>query len=691
MRSVLKKYSLIITIILIFTLFFHTTAIAAISTYLVKGEAEEVYEYKLTDLLYAYNTGGLLWDDFQERMITYGVKAVYDDVSNKYVDFSALLAAYNNGINITEYTESETAVSIDRPALVQVVTVDEAGKLKFSEKYFDPDAAVLSYLNKAENVDSLRSYWENNYESIGVDLSDYNNLNNYSKNSVINDILDERPAAGYKDIDDIREIFSQKVTQSKETLETSLKAVNDATTIEAIETYIKDSSELFEIDITKLGELPEYLRIEVFEKLFNGKPFASTQELKDSFDDEVSKAIFKSPLNVINSAETVEDMEGALREHSQILGISMSKLDNLLQENKVKVLEKMIAARPFDSPEKIKKLYDDAVSSTGKNINIIYTNYPRTLKEILDIQMTRFPQTDLYGGGWQNAKREDVEYYVDTRNFFEPELINSENNYIIINVSATSYLRVREEPTSNSSELTRVYRDETYRVLDASDQGSATWYKIEARGYEGWVHGDYINFSSQTYTRAMLQFLVLSDSANVRKEDMSNILKGKGILDSMEEAFLEGSAQHSINEIFLVSLSLHETGNGSSQLAKGIAFEDVDNLFDDETVIVYNMFGIGAYDSNPTYLGAKYAYEQRWFTPEEAIIGGAKFAGANYINHATHQQNTLYKMRWNPANPGVHQYATDIGWAFKQTSRIKTLYDQLSSYTMKFDIPKYKE
>ena len=30
----------------------------------------------------------------------------------------------------------------------------------------------------------------------------------------------------------------------------------------------------------------------------------------------------------------------------------------------------------------------------------------------------------------------------------------------------------------------------------------------------------------------------------------------------------------------------------------------------------------------------------------------------------THQ-NTLYSMRWNPKNPGEHQYATDIKWAEK--------------------------
>jgi len=54
-------------------------------------------------------------------------------------------------------------------------------------------------------------------------------------------------------------------------------------------------------------------------------------------------------------------------------------------------------------------------------------------------------------------------------------------------------------------------------------------------------------------------------------------------------------------------------------------------------------------------------------------------------------QNTLYKMRWNPNNPGVHQYATDIGWAAKQVGRIRSLYDLIDTYTLSFDIPRYKE
>jgi mannosyl-glycoprotein endo-beta-N-acetylglucosaminidase len=102
------------------------------------------------------------------------------------------------------------------------------------------------------------------------------------------------------------------------------------------------------------------------------------------------------------------------------------------------------------------------------------------------------------------------------------------------------------------------------------------------------------------------------------------------------------------------------------------------------------MYGIQATDSNPLGNGAKYAFQQKWFSPKEAIIGGAYWIGASYINHPTYKQNTLYKMRFNPSSPGTHQYATDIGWAAKQTTSIYNIYQSLDAYTLNFDVPKYQ-
>src|SRR5699024_4508779 len=136
------------------------------------------------------------------------------------------------------------------------------------------------------------------------------------------------------------------------------------------------------------------------------------------------------------------------------------------------------------------------------------------------------------------------------------------------------------------------------------------------------------------------------------------------------------------NEAYLISHAFLETGNGNSTLAKGVKYKGK---------TVYNMFGIGAVDSNPLNGGAKTAYENGWFTPEKAIIGGAKWIQGQFINNA-HKQNTLYKMKWNPDMVDGYawkQYATDIGWAVKQTSNIKVIYDKLNHPKYVYDKPKY--
>jgi beta-N-acetylglucosaminidase len=128
-----------------------------------------------------------------------------------------------------------------------------------------------------------------------------------------------------------------------------------------------------------------------------------------------------------------------------------------------------------------------------------------------------------------------------------------------------------------------------------------------------------------------------------------------------------------------------ETGNGTSGLANGDTYKGTK---------VYNMYGVGAADgcSSPYKCGLKHAYDQGWTTPEKAIIGGAKFIANSYINRG---QDTLYKIKWNPEaietnGQASHQYATDIGWAVKQTENIKNYYDLLNNYTLVFDVPEYK-
>jgi beta-N-acetylglucosaminidase len=175
-------------------------------------------------------------------------------------------------------------------------------------------------------------------------------------------------------------------------------------------------------------------------------------------------------------------------------------------------------------------------------------------------------------------------------------------------------------------------------------------------------------------------------------------LTNKGILTNRGSSFIKAGEKYGVNEIYLISHALLETGHGQSALAQGV--EVGLNSSNKATLVtasnrsslknikrVYNMYGIGAFDNVALSAGATYAYNNGWFSPEIAIIEGARFVSNNYFSRG---QDTLYKMRWNPENPGVHQYATDIGWAAKQIYRMRELYSLLDNPTLKYDIPKYK-
>lgn len=177
------------------------------------------------------------------------------------------------------------------------------------------------------------------------------------------------------------------------------------------------------------------------------------------------------------------------------------------------------------------------------------------------------------------------------------------------------------------------------------------------------------------------QFLDLSASADISEKEMTKFLSGKGVLSGHAKTYLDAAKKYNVSEVYLAAHSALETGNGTSELAKGVKVEGVK---------VYNMYGINATDKDPVGEGSKYAYKMKWTSIDKAIDGGAEWISKNYINSSSHSQNTLYKMRWNPASPGEHQYATDIAWAVNQTSSLKKMYDSFPSASLKFDIPVYK-
>ncbi|WP_413304948.1 SH3 domain-containing protein [Bacillus sp. 1P10SD] len=310
-------------------------------------------------------------------------------------------------------------------------------------------------------------------------------------------------------------------------------------------------------------------------------------------------------------------------------------------------------------------------NTTGGTIEKIYQSYNISLTDMVKMQMASSPQTDKK---YSTFIREDALTLIDTATGI---------------VTGTGW-NVRGGAGSKYWVIGQVNNQDKLQILSkVKGTDGFDWYQINYN--KTWVNASpddvsfYVNPNNlSNRTVDSMQFLKLSVTANLNATEVNErILAGKGILQGLASTFINAGNTYGVNEVYLISHALLETNNGKSELANGV-------LINGKTV--YNMFGIGAYDSTAVTSGAQFAYNEGWFTPEAAIIGGAKFIANGYINSG---QDTLYKMRWNPYSASAngyasHQYATDIGWAFKQVDQIYNLYNLLDFYKLVLEIPQYK-
>ncbi|MFE5431100.1 SH3 domain-containing protein [Peribacillus simplex] len=309
-------------------------------------------------------------------------------------------------------------------------------------------------------------------------------------------------------------------------------------------------------------------------------------------------------------------------------------------------------------------------SSNGSIIRID-KEYNLTMEKMVEIQMAVNGQTDK---NYKTYIREDG-----------LTLINSTKG----TVKGTGW-RVRGGAGSNYWVVGPVSNNQSLNIK-SKVKGSDGYYWYEVDYNKTWVNASpediEYNLNPNNFVNdpvKSFQFVKLSQVTNMNVSEVNNrILSGKGILQGQAATFTAAGEKYGVNEIYLISHALLETGNGTSPLATGVKVNGK---------TVYNMYGVGAFDGTALSSGAQYAYNAGWFTPEAAIIGGAEFIAKGYISAG---QDTLYKMRWNPTASekygyASHQYATDIGWATKQVKQIYNLYSLLDSYKLTIEVPKYK-
>ncbi|MTI96685.1 MAG: hypothetical protein FH749_14635 [Firmicutes bacterium] len=669
------------------------TAEAKVIGYVTQGGASKLYEYDYDELVRAFvfsssSNPQPLYSEYLKGETKY----LLDDV-NGYVDYHEAVRAFvfsSGSFDLNAYTSGPNAKIADVDK-VNVVTV-ENGKLKFTEKIIVPPVELaLAEVNAADTASDLRSILESNSNVLGLSLSNYNKLSSYGKTLAVTKIL-ERRGDGFSSANALKSVFDEEVKALVDNpTKVVLHEINSVKEASTLRSLLEDNASLLGLSLSNYNTLTSTGKNSVVSAVLErrGDGFADTGALNSVFTEEVDKAISSAEriLGDVNAADDLAELEQVLLADGKAAGLEVDAYNLIISSRNESVLSTLFASRPFGSVDSLRNTFNSEVASVLTSYVVIsYTDYDYSIQQMVNTQMgvSAKPQISS-GGGWQNATSDEVRHYVDPDNFILEDLVEEHVAEVII---ASGPLRIRENPTTDSANLGQAQVDEIFTVEDRAKglEGTAAgtegyWFKITRGDVTGWVSGLFTDLVAEDFNSTMFQFLSLSGPSGATVNDLALILNEKGILHGTEEAFYQAAQENNINEIFLVSLALHETGNGNSVLANG-------QEYNGETV--YNMFGIGAHDSNPNYLGARRAYNEGWFTPELAIAGGAVFASNNYVNHSSYRQDTLYKMRWNPGSPGSHQYATDVGWARKQTSFITRHYDVVNIYNLRFDIPRYK-
>lgn len=342
-----------------------------------------------------------------------------------------------------------------------------------------------------------------------------------------------------------------------------------------------------------------------------------------------------------------------------------------------------------------------ALNQLGYKQIEIYFDNSIVGKAIMDQDSSEVTYTD----GYLNPKNSGYTYLVNTSNLSpgkhtiivqaignNQDVVRDSVSFNIPFITYTKYNTILDDYVNREMKLTPAIStgiEWHYAYIKNSQYG----YLVNTTDPNGqWVNSldEYNNIKNQVIYNTnpvnmvndsvkKYQFLKLNYSDCTNAEQLNSILKG--VLSGKGQVFIDAAKANNINPIYLASHAILETGNGTSNLAKGIVVNGN---------TVYNLFGIHAFDSDPEGSGSAYAYQCNWTSIDLAIFGGAKWIANGYIGSTIYKQNTLYKMRWNPSISLIsHQYATDTRWATNQTYYIKKCFDLFPTVQLTFDIPVY--
>lgn len=237
----------------------------------------------------------------------------------------------------------------------------------------------------------------------------------------------------------------------------------------------------------------------------------------------------------------------------------------------------------------------------------------------------------------------------------------------------TKATSIRQEADASSAVVADVKQSLDVKLLELP---SEEWAKVSFDSIEGYVPT--ANLTSATSTpniveknriqRILLKVNIdmeLNKPSGLTLNDYKKIFTGLSndtnkIFENNYQVFYNIEKKYNINGIFLASMAIHESGWGTSQIAK-----DKNNLF-----------GYGSYDNTPYESSFEFA------DYSEGIETVAKSLVKYYLNPAgtkIYDGETASAWYFNgPTLSGVNErYASDKEWHKKVYSYMETLYNRL--------------
>jgi beta-N-acetylglucosaminidase len=126
----------------------------------------------------------------------------------------------------------------------------------------------------------------------------------------------------------------------------------------------------------------------------------------------------------------------------------------------------------------------------------------------------------------------------------------------------------------------------------------------------------------------------VKSTSSISGDQINKILEGTD-MEGLGSSFVNAQNEYGVNALFLVGLAIHESGYGTSRIAKE----------------KNNLFGFGAYDSSP------YSSAQSFETVSEGINQVAKYLSNEYLT-----EGGKY-FSGNSIESIGKKYATDPNWS----------------------------